>query len=280
MLLQVDEVKSDEVICTSRNSAQLDGLLTVFHTERSADTLQNIQNDLPILTEYDKKVIKAISKELEIDFLSLSFVREGEDLTVAREFLESIGATTTKVGPTPHSPPPCACPSMHAQCEVLAVTLVCRGPPAGHPSSPRCGGPLWPSCHVAAVFSGATSNFHTCAACSAQLAAKCETRQSLFNFQAITEAADAIIMSRGNLGLDVLPEKMALAQKAVISNCNLLGKPVLITRVVDTMVNAPRPTRCVPLKGQHYTQRDVSFLQPLLPPVVLLLEQDHGRMVL
>ena len=50
-------------------------------------------------------------------------------------------------------------------------------------------------------------------------------------------------MSRGNLGLDVLPEKMALAQKAVISNCNLLGKPVLITRVVDTMVNAPRPTR-------------------------------------
>lgn len=77
-----------------------------------------------------------------------------------------------------------------------------------------------------------------------QLAAKCETRQSLFNFQAITEASDAIIMSRGNLGLDVLPEKMALAQKAVISNCNLLGKPVLITRVVDTMVNAPRPTRC------------------------------------
>ena len=76
-----------------------------------------------------------------------------------------------------------------------------------------------------------------------QLAAKCETRQSLFNFQAITEASDAIIMSRGNLGLDVLPEKMALAQKAVISNCNLLGKPVLITRVVDTMVNAPRPTR-------------------------------------
>ena len=94
---QVDEVKSDEVICTSRNSAQLDGLLTVFHTERSADSLQNIQNDLPILTDYDKEVIKAISKEIEIDFLSLSFVREGEDLVIAREFLDSIGATTTKV---------------------------------------------------------------------------------------------------------------------------------------------------------------------------------------
>ena len=98
VLMQVDEVKSDEVICTSRNSAQLDGLLTVFHTERSADSLQNIQNDLPILTDYDKKVIKEICKVVEIDFLSLSFVREGEDLAIAREFLESIGATTTKVG--------------------------------------------------------------------------------------------------------------------------------------------------------------------------------------
>jgi len=78
----------------------------------------------------------------------------------------------------------------------------------------------------------------------AQLMAKCETRQSLFNFQSIAQASDAIIMSRGNLGLDVLPEKMALVQKAVISNCNLIGKPVLITRVVDTMVNTPRPTRC------------------------------------
>lgn len=36
---------------------------------------------------------------------------------------------------------------------------------------------------------------------------------------------------------------MALVQKQLISNCNLLGKPVLITRVVDSMVSNPRPTR-------------------------------------
>ena len=77
-----------------------------------------------------------------------------------------------------------------------------------------------------------------------QIIAKCETRQSLFNFKSIASAADGIILSRGNLGLDVLPEKMALVQKSVISNCNLMGKPVLITRVVDTMCIAPRPTRC------------------------------------
>ena len=60
----------------------------------------------------------------------------------------------------------------------------------------------------------------------AQLAAKCETRQSLFNIQAIAAQADCLIMSRGNLGLDVLPEKMALVQKAMINNANLIGKPV------------------------------------------------------
>ena len=73
--------------------------------------------------------------------------------------------------------------------------------------------------------------------------AKCETRQALFEFQDIAQQADGIILSRGNLGLDVLPEKMALIQKAIISNCNLMGKPVMITRVVDTMITAPRPTR-------------------------------------
>ena len=73
--------------------------------------------------------------------------------------------------------------------------------------------------------------------------AKLETRQSLFAFRHITQEADGIIMSRGNLGLDVLAEKMALVQKALVQTCNVMGKPCIITRVVDTMVTAPRPTR-------------------------------------
>lgn len=86
-----------------------------------------------------------------------------------------------------------------------------------------------------------------------QVLAKCETRQALFEFQDIAQKSDGIILSRGNLGLDVLPEKMALVQKAVISNCNLMGKPVIITRVVDTMIHAPRPTR------SDYAHRICSF---------------------
>ncbi len=70
-----------------------------------------------------------------------------------------------------------------------------------------------------------------------------ETRQALLNFKSILNECDGIIISRGNLGLDVAPEKMALVQKMLVQSCNLVGKPCLITRVVDTMVNSPRPTR-------------------------------------
>lgn len=60
-------------------------------------------------------------------------------------------------------------------------------------------------------------------------------------------------LHRGNIGLDVAPEKMALVQKQLISNCNLLGKPVLITRVVDSMVTNPRPTRAEATGAQPST---------------------------
>lgn len=40
-----------------------------------------------------------------------------------------------------------------------------------------------------------------------------------------------------------VPEKMAMIQKAMVSTCAILGKPSIITRVVDTMIRTPRPTR-------------------------------------
>jgi len=41
------------------NAGVLDGLITVFHTERSADSLANLQNDLPVLCEEDKAALEA-----------------------------------------------------------------------------------------------------------------------------------------------------------------------------------------------------------------------------
>ena len=65
----------------------------------------------------------------------------------------------------------------------------------------------------------------------------------MHNFENIINAADAVLFSRGNLGLDFEPEEMALLQKRCIARCNMLGKPILMTRFIDTMVNTPRPTR-------------------------------------
>eukprot|EP00798_Chlamydomonas_sp_ICE-L_P028468 gene28468-31617_t len=75
------------------------------------------------------------------------------------------------------------------------------------------------------------------------IVAKIESLVGLMKFEEILEAADAIIFSRGNLGMCVDAEKMFLVQKEVLRACNMVGKPVYVTRVVDTMADAPRPTR-------------------------------------
>ena len=70
-----------------------------------------------------------------------------------------------------------------------------------------------------------------------------ENRQALINFESLADEADVVLLSRGNLGLDVPSQKVAIVQKAAIARCNMMGKPVIITRVVDTMTSAPRCTR-------------------------------------
>jgi len=76
-----------------------------------------------------------------------------------------------------------------------------------------------------------------------KIIAKIETKRALNSFESILKAADGVIFSRGNLGIDVPVEKFPMLQKTLIRACNLHGKPVLATRVVDSMTNSPRPTR-------------------------------------
>jgi len=78
---------------------------------------------------------------------------------------------------------------------------------------------------------------------STKIIAKIETKYALTRFKDILNYADGIMISRANLGLDVPAEKIALIQKNVVSWCNMIGKPCVITRVCDTMIGAPRPTR-------------------------------------
>ena len=73
-----------------------------------------------------------------------------------------------------------------------------------------------------------------------KIIAKVETRTALGQFKSILQYSDGIMMSRGNLGLDMAPEKIALVQKNIILQCNMLGKPCIVTRIVDSMTAAPR----------------------------------------
>ncbi|MBA0615743.1 hypothetical protein Godav_015856 [Gossypium davidsonii] len=76
-----------------------------------------------------------------------------------------------------------------------------------------------------------------------QIFAKIENIEGLNHFDEILQEADGIILSRGNLGIDLPPEKVFLFQKAALYKCNMAGKPAVVTRVVDSMTDNLRPTR-------------------------------------
>jgi pyruvate kinase len=74
--------------------------------------------------------------------------------------------------------------------------------------------------------------------------AKLEKPQALDQLEDILEASDGVMVARGDLGVEVPPEKVPVIQKYVIRRAAEWRKPVIIaTQMLESMIDNPRPTR-------------------------------------
>ncbi|KAK8359424.1 hypothetical protein V6Z11_A04G095700 [Gossypium hirsutum] len=174
--LEVTEVNGNNVVCLIKNSVTLTGSLFTLYASQ-------ISLDLPTISDKDNKFISTWGVQNKIDFLSLSFTRNAEDMRHASKFLSNLGDL-----------------------------------------------------------------YQT------QIFAKIENVEGLNQFDEILKEASGIILSRGNLGIDLPPEK-----------CNMAGKPAVVTRVVDSMTENLRPTRAEAIDVANAVLDGRRMTEPLMP---------------
>ncbi len=76
------------------------------------------------------------------------------------------------------------------------------------------------------------------------IVAKIEKFEAIENLDEIAEAADGMMVARGDLGLDMPTQQLPMLQKRIISTGNRLGKPIITaTQMLASMTTNPRPTR-------------------------------------
>lgn len=76
------------------------------------------------------------------------------------------------------------------------------------------------------------------------LIAKIEHRQALENLESIIEAVEGVMVARGDLGVEISPQRVPFYQKKIIEEANKRGRNVITaTQMLETMIHNPRPTR-------------------------------------
>ncbi|KAF7146888.1 hypothetical protein RHSIM_Rhsim03G0083600 [Rhododendron simsii] len=206
--LEVDEVREEDVVCVIKNTATLTGSLFTLHASQ-------VHIDLPTLSDKDKENLcmefACFSSLLAIKMKATAFTSYFHfdalllecGVDISRNFVISTWGVKNKIDFLSLSY------TRHAEDVREAREFLSK--------------------------LGDLSQTH--------IFAKIENVEGLTHFDEILQEADGIILSRGNLGIDLPSEKVFLFQKAAVYKCNMAGKPAVVTRVVDSMTGNLRPTR-------------------------------------
>lgn len=80
--------------------------------------------------------------------------------------------------------------------------------------------------------------------CQPQIVAKIEDQAAVRNIEFIIREADAVMVARGDLGIEVPYEELPIIQRRIVKSCLRSGKPVIVaTHMLESMIESPMPTR-------------------------------------